>query len=609
MTTTATEAAQIDQNKTRDHMDVVIVGHVDHGKSTVIGRLMADTGSLPEGKLEQVKAMCAANARPFEYAFLLDALKNEQAQGITIDTARCFFKTQKRNYIIHDAPGHIEFLKNMVTGAARAEAALLVIDAGEGVQENSKRHGYMVSMLGIKQLAVLVNKMDAVDYSQDVFNRIREEYLAFLDRLGVHPTAMIPVSARDGHNITEHSEKMPWYTGMSVLEQVDAFQKLRDDATRTFRMPVQDIYKFTAQGDNRRIVAGTISTGTIRVGDEVVFYPSGKESVVSSIEAFNAPIKTSSEVGDATGLTLTTQIYIKAGELMAKKGDPQPYVSRRFRANMFWMGRAPLIKGKQYKLKIGATNVPAELADVVSVLDASELSTVENKEQVDRHDVAEIIIETRRPVAFDRRNDLEPTGRFVIVDEHEIAGAGVILTQVDEDDSVMMDHIRDREFTWETGHIDNEARLARNKNQGKLLVLHGVYGCSKRRVAKQLEKVLFEQGYNTYYFGISNYFEELDHDSRMREMGRELHLEKLGNLARVMADAGLLLITTVTDADDFDLDNLRRLNEPNDIFVVNIGENVFSEFPIDVQLPYRPDMDMAIETIVEKLRERNILTD
>ncbi|MFP6616993.1 MAG: GTP-binding protein, partial [Candidatus Hydrogenedentota bacterium] len=235
----------------RDQMDVVIVGHVDHGKSTVIGRLMADTGSLPEGKLDQVKAMCEENSRPFEYAFLLDALKNEQAQGITIDTARCFFKTDTRNYIIHDAPGHIEFLKNMVTGAARAESALLVIDAEEGVRENSKRHGYMVSMLGLKQLCILVNKMDLVDYSEDTFNAIKAEYSDFLAQLGIEPTAYIPVSARDGINIATGSEKeMPWYSGMTVLDQVDSFHKLKGNEAKTFRMPVQDIYKFTASGDD-----------------------------------------------------------------------------------------------------------------------------------------------------------------------------------------------------------------------------------------------------------------------------------------------------------------------------------------------------------------------
>ncbi|MBI2424721.1 MAG: adenylyl-sulfate kinase [Candidatus Hydrogenedentes bacterium] len=591
----------------RAHMDIVIVGHVDHGKSTVIGRLMADTGSLPEGKLEQVKAMCAANARPFEYAFLLDALKNEQAQGITIDTARCFFKTEKRHYIINDAPGHIEFLKNMVTGAARAQAALLVIDAKEGVRENSKRHGYMVSMLGLKQIAVLVNKMDLVDYDEAVFNRIRDEYLAFLSELGVFPSAFIPISAREGVNITTLAGAMPWYTGHTVLEQVDAFERPQEEDQKTFRMPVQDIYKFTAQGDDRRIVSGTIATGTASVGDEVHFLPSGKRSRIASIESFNAPLRGSIGAGYAAGFTLDTQIYIKPGELMCRVGDPQPHVSRRFRVNLFWMGRPPMIKGKEYKLKIGAASVSAQLDEVIQVLDASELSSVQNKEQVDRHDVAECILETSRPVAFDLRNDIEATGRVVIVDEYEIAGAGVILESLSDTDGVHAEHIRSREDAWEAGRVTLEERAKRNGNTGRMIILHGEYGCGKRRLAKQLERHLFDNGYRTYYFGIANYFEELDHDARTRDMARQRHLERLGDLARVMTDSGTLLITTVTDADDFDLENLNRLNEPRPIFVVNLGENNFNHYAIDVALPYRPGEDEAIATIIQAMKERGIL--
>ncbi|MFA6187307.1 MAG: GTP-binding protein, partial [Phycisphaerae bacterium] len=212
----------------QEQMTIVVIGHVDHGKSTVIGRLMADTNSLPEGKLEDVKNRCARNAKPFEYAFLLDALKDEQTQGITIDSARCFFKSAKRKYIIIDAPGHIEFLKNMISGAARAEAALLVIDAKEGVRENSRRHGYLLSMLGVKQVAVCVNKMDLVDYSQEVFTSIKNEYQEFLDRIGVTPMDFIPLSARNGDNIITKSDKMPWHSGMTVLETVDSFAKELD---------------------------------------------------------------------------------------------------------------------------------------------------------------------------------------------------------------------------------------------------------------------------------------------------------------------------------------------------------------------------------------------
>jgi len=594
-------------------MDIVIAGHVDHGKSTVIGRLMADTGSLPEGKLEQVRAMCKRNARPFEYAFLLDALKNEQSQGITIDTARCFFKTPKRNYIIHDAPGHIEFLKNMVTGAARAQAALLVIDAAEGVQENSKRHGFMISMLGVKELSVLVNKMDLVDYREEVFDRIRSEYQEFLDRLGVHPRSFIPISARGGDNVATRSERFGWYTGPTVLEQVDAFERPSPRKDEYFRMPVQDIYKFTAEGDSRRIVAGTVFSGTVSAGDGVVFYPSMKESTVSSIEGFNTASATSVGAGVATGMTLTTQIYIKPGELMCKKGEPEPVVGRRFRANLFWMGRPPMVAGKVYKLKIGAASVPAELAEVKSVLDASELTTSQQKQQVDRHDVAECVIETLRPIAYDLRNDIEETGRFVIVDDYEIAGCGVILEDQQEDATVLKAQVQAREFSWEKGLVTPLDRATRFGNQGKLIVIHGVYGCGKRRLAKHLERKLFEAGYNTYYFGISNLFEELDHDfdnleddAHSQPMAREMDLERLGQLARVMTDAGVLLITTIAEGDDYDLENLRLLNAPNDPFVVNMGENVFSFYPVDVELPYRADLDTGTATVMAKMKEKGI---
>jgi bifunctional enzyme CysN/CysC len=603
MTTSAARVAAA----ARDQMNIVIVGHVDHGKSTVIGRLLADTGSLPEGKLEQVKAMCARNARPFEYAFLLDALKNEQAQGITIDTARSFFKSKKRDYIINDAPGHIEFLKNMVTGAARAEAALLVIDAHEGVQENSRRHGYIVSMLGIKQVAVLVNKMDLEDYSEARFHAIRDEYVAFLTRLGVHPEAFIPISAREGINLVTRAPETPWYKGRSVLEQVDAFEKVHRDKNETFRMPVQDIYKFTAQGDARRIVAGMIETGFITPGTEVVFQPSGKKSVIKSIEGFNTPPLTEIGRGHSTGFTLTTQIYIKPGELMCKADEPPPKVSRRFRANLFWMGRSPMIMNRQYKMKIGASSVLIELADILNIIDASELSSVAGKRQIDRHDVAECIVDATRPIAFDRSPDIEQTGRFVIVDDFEITGCGNILEELDDSQSVMEEHVRRRELVWEKGHVTPEDRRARFQHEGVLLLFHGPKGCGKRRVSRLVEKGLFENGANTYYFGIANLFEDLDHDARTHSVDREENLQRLAELGRVITDAGLLFFTTITDLDDFDLENLKTLIAPNRLFVVNLGESEFDKYPIDVQLPFKPDYDEAAQKVVDTLREKGVV--
>ncbi|MCK5687042.1 GTP-binding protein, partial [bacterium] len=270
-----------------DTLNIVFAGHVDHGKSTVIGRMLADTGSLPKGKLEQIKESCRKNSKPFEYAFLLDALKDEQSQGITIDSARCFFKTESREYQIIDAPGHIEFLKNMVTGAARADAAILVIDAEEGVKENSRRHGYLLHMLGIRQAIILVNKMDLVDFNQEVFDRIVDEYSDFADEIDLKVNSFIPVSGMTGDNIISGSKKMNWFSGKSMLDSLEDFDSVSTMINGPLRMPVSDVYKFTRSGDNRRIIAGTIFSGSIKVGDDIIFYPSGKKGKVKTLEGFN----------------------------------------------------------------------------------------------------------------------------------------------------------------------------------------------------------------------------------------------------------------------------------------------------------------------------------
>ena len=375
----------------RENMNIVIVGHVDHGKSTIIGRLLADTNSLPKGKLEQVQESCRRNSKPFEYAFLLDALKDEQKQGITIDSARCFFKTKKRNYIIIDAPGHIEFLKNMITGASRAEAALLVIDAKEGVQENSKRHGYMLSMLGIKQVTVLINKMDLVDYSEKVYNDIVNKYKSFLKQINLKSEIFLPVSGSKGDNIANKSNNLKWYKGPTVLTILDQFVTSKPSIEKPFRMPVQGVYKFTNNEDDRRIIAGTIDTGSISVGDEVVFYPSGKKSMVASIEAFNKDKKTKALSGEATGFTLKEQIYVKRGELATKHNEKAPKITTRIKVNLFWLSKSPMIKNKGYILKIGTTKVTAVIEEINNVINASNLK-YEKKDKIERHEVGECIL-------------------------------------------------------------------------------------------------------------------------------------------------------------------------------------------------------------------------
>ncbi|MCX7047316.1 MAG: GTP-binding protein [Candidatus Sumerlaeota bacterium] len=595
--------------ESHEQMTLVVVGHVDHGKSTLIGRLLADSGALPQGKLEQVREQCRRTARPFEYAFLLDALKAEQSQGITIDTARCFFKTARRRYIINDAPGHVEFIKNMVTGAARAEAALLLIDAAEGIRENSKRHGTILSMLGIKQVAVLVNKMDLMGFRQDVFDRIRSEYLAFLNHLGVHPLSFIPISARDGINLTALSPEMPWYRGATVLEQIESFENKDFGLEKPFRMPVQDIYKFTEQGDDRRIIAGTIETGALTVGDQVVFLPSGKRTIIQSIESFNSAALQEARAGQAAGFTLSEQIYIKPGEMMCRANETPARVSTRLRVNLFWMGHSPMIRGKRYKIKIGAARVPGELVHVFNVLDASDLAPFDDKWQIDRHDLAECLIETARPVAYDLAGQIEETSRLVIVDGDIITGCAIVLEADDGSASLLEGRVREREIAWDKGLVTAADRESHYQHPGKFIVFTGAIGAGARVIAKQLERKLWREGLKTYYLSVANLLRDLTPKQSGDAMGRDEQLQRLGELARIMTDAGMLFITALADADDYDFEKLRLLTEPHEFFVITVGETPLERFPAQARLQANPPMDEALAQVVGALTSHGILPE
>jgi bifunctional enzyme CysN/CysC len=592
----------------KQKMNIVIAGHVDHGKSTVIGRLLADTGSLPDGKLAQVQENCRRNSKPFEYAFLIDALKDEQSQGITIDTARVFFKTQKRNYIILDAPGHIEFLKNMVTGAARAEAALLVIDADEGVRENSRRHGYMMSMLGIRQIAILVNKMDLPDYSQDVFAKIVDEYTAFLKEINVTPACFIPVSAMQGDNIAALSpQNMPWYSGKTVLDMLDAFEKEPLPVDKPFRMPVQDVYKFTRFGDNRRIVAGTIETGSLTTGDEVVFYPSGKTSRVKTIECFNAPAQTRGECGQAAGFTLEEQIYITRGELATKSGEPKPRVSSRIRVNLFWLGRDPLVQKKDYLFKLGTARVTARLEEVSRVIDASDLNTA-SKHQVERHDVAECVFKLNRAIAFDPATDNGATGRFVIVDNYEIWGGGIIAEAMDDRQSWLRETVMLRNYKWEKSIISPEKRAEKYNQKSTLLVLTGEKYIDRKAIAKQLEDRLFEDGKIVYFLGIGNVLYGIDADIKGRDGNQhEEHMRRLSEVANILLDAGIILLLTASELTQEDMEIMKTAVSPEKIETVWIGENVTTDIAYDLQLTQHENIAESVDILKSHLQNKGII--
>lgn len=577
--------------KIDENMNIVIVGHVDHGKSTIIGRLLSDTNSLPEGKLEQVKETCRRNSKPFEYAFLLDALKDEQAQGITIDAARVFFNTEMRKYIIIDAPGHIEFLKNMVTGAARAEAALLVIDANEGVMENSKRHGYLLSMLGIKQVVVLVNKMDLIDYEQGRYEEIVKEYTSFLKKIGVEANSFIPVSGFEGDNIATLSPATPWYEGETVLEKLDKLNNKKDVENEVFRMPIQGVYKFTAGGDDRRIVAGTIDTGSVSVGDEVIFYPSGKKSRVASIEKFNGEAGREVSAGAATGFTLEEQIYITRGELACRVSQAKPEVTTKIKAKLFWLGREELSRKREYFIKIGTKKVKAELDEVVTVLDASTLNN-SVRESVKRHEVAEVVFKLEKEIAFDSADRLAETSRFVVIDDYEISGGGIIVESLADDLDWVREKVEKRDIKWIESAVTREERAIRYAQKPTLLLLSGEQNIGKKDIARYIERGLFLDGRSAYYMGIGNLLYGVDADIKKENSmeNREEHMRRFAETANLLMDAGKILIATANDITKKDMEIINTVIKSDDVKVLWMG---------NVQ-----DEDMAIELHFEKNEEK-----
>jgi bifunctional enzyme CysN/CysC len=565
-------------------LHLVISGHVDHGKSTLVGRLLADTGSLPTGRLEQVRALCERTSKPFEYAFLLDALKDERAQGITIDAARVFFRTATRHYVIIDAPGHIEFLKNLVTGAARAEAAVLVIDAHEGVQENSRRHATMLSMLGIRQLAVAVNKMDLAGYRQQTFDAVVAEFGRFLAQLGITARTWIPISARCGGNIVRRAGEMPWYTGPTVLDALEQFQPEPPAEDGPFRLPVQDVYKFTNFADDRRIVAGTVDSGRASVGDELVFYPSGKRARIESIEVFSAPKRDAVTAGQAIGITVTPQIYVSRGELAARSDEPSPCVTSRVRVNLFWLGRKPFAPRTDYVFRLGTARVPMRVETIHRVIDAADLGDTGAHNVVLRHQVAECTLKLQRAIAFDAAADLAATGRFVIVDDFDIRGGGIIADALPDRDEALRSKVQLRNAKWISSYVSAERRAERYSQRPTLLVVTGEAGTDRKELARQLEVKLFEEGRFVYFLGMGSVLYGVDADiDRGREQRRE-HLRRLAEIANILLDAGMILIVSAAELTQSDLDVLKTSLPPELVSTVWVGDRVTTDIACDFVL-------------------------
>jgi bifunctional enzyme CysN/CysC len=551
---------------------VAIVGHVDHGKSSILGRLLADTKSLPDGKLERIKKYCEKNSKPFEYAFLLDALKAEQSQGITIDAARSFFKIDKKEYIFLDAPGHIEFIKNMITGAASTDAAP-VIDALEGIKENSLRHAYLLSFLNISQVFVIINKMDLVDYSEKIYNTIVNDYKKFLKKQNISPLCFIPISAKKGDNIIDKSKNTLWYNSSSLLDVIKQLNENENSSKKPFRFPVQDVYKFTSKNDSRRIIAGTVLSGSLKKDDEIIFYPSKLTTHINNFENFSNKVISEVSSNDAIGLTIKKPFFTKRGFLAAKVNDIQPIVSKKINVKLFWMGKNPLKKKKKYLLKHLTNKTYFEISEIISIYNTSSFQN-EQRDEIYQNEACECILSLEDPIVFDLAKQNVLTSRFVIIDDYHLAGGGLITKNISEEKKSQEVLFKD------ISSISLEKREKRNKTKSSTIIFSGKV---LSKDIKSLEISFFEKNIQTYFYSIDdNIFEKnqkliFDHLFSKLDLGIALFLhfeniskfnfeifeEKLKNVYFTSINFGTQKEYFHLNMNEFDEDKVTKIIENN----------------------------------------------
>jgi bifunctional enzyme CysN/CysC len=540
--------AAIPPGATRPQVRIVIVGHVDHGKSTLVGRLLYETGSLPEGKLEMLKAVSARRGMPFEWSFLLDALQTERDQGITIDTTQIGFRTRSRDVVLIDAPGHAEFLRNMITGASQADAAVLIIDALEGVRDQTRRHGYLLHLLGVKQVAVVVNKMDRVDFSAARFNAISEEISAHLTSLGVTPAAIVPISARDGDGVAAHTANIGWYNGPTVVEALDALEPARPLEQLPLRLPVQAIYKF----DDRRIVAGRIESGALRAGDEIVIMPAGKIARIKTVEGWPVtPVAGRQSAGQSVGITLDRELFVERGDVIGHIGQT-PRDTRRLRARIFWLHDKPLTTGASILVRLGTREARATVVAIEKAVDPGELSSVET-ESIARNHVGEIDIALGHALAADAYTDNPRTGRLVIEVNGRIAGGGLVLSVDAGQRAVPVDIVPVESA------LRADERSARYRHNGAVIWLTGLPASGKSTLARALERRLFGKGGSPILLDGDTVRAGLNNDLGFSARDRAENIRRLAEVATHLARNGHVAIVAAVSPSAEDRATARRI--------------------------------------------------
>jgi bifunctional enzyme CysN/CysC len=516
----------------KDLLRFITCGSVDDGKSTLIGRLLYESKMIFE---DQLAALAADSKRvgtrggDLDFALLVDGLSAEREQGITIDVAYRFFSTDKRKFIVADTPGHEQYTRNMITGASTAELAVILIDARKGVLTQTRRHSHLVSLLGIRRVVLAINKMDLVDYSQDVFERIERDYASFADRIGLTDVTCIPISAVHGDNIVQASGLMPWYQGRTLFDYLETVPIDDDDAgAKPFRMPVQWVNRPSPEF---RGFAGVIAGGAIHPGDSVRVVPSGRQSTVARIFVGDRDVAVAT-AGQSVILTLADELDVSRGDVLAAAAAP-PAVADQFEATIVWMHDHPLLQGRSYLMKIGTKTVTATVAPLKYKLNVNTLERVAAK-RLELNDIGVCDVELAQPVVFEPYTDNRDLGGFILIDRisNTTVGAGMLHFALR----------RSANIAWQALDIDKSARAVLNGQKPCVIWFTGLSGAGKSTIANLVEKRLHALGRHTYLLDGDNVRHGLNKDLGFSEADRVENIRRVAEVARLMVDAGLIVL-------------------------------------------------------------------
>ncbi|WP_410474910.1 sulfate adenylyltransferase subunit CysN [Guyparkeria sp. TX1] len=512
----------------------ITCGSVDDGKSTLIGRLLFESKLLFEDQLAAMEAdskKYGTQGGDMDFALLVDGLAAEREQGITIDVAYRFFSTDKRKFIVADTPGHEQYTRNMVTGASTADAAILMVDARQGVLTQTRRHSFLMHLIGIRHVVVAINKMDLVDYSQQVFDRIVADYRAFADEIGIDEVTFIPMSALKGDNIVDHSDRMPWYHGTTLMGFLETVEVDDDRLQRKpFRLPVQWVNRPNL---DFRGFSGTIGSGVIRPGDEIRVLPSGQTSRVERLVTFDGDLD-QAVAGQSITLTTEDEIDISRGDVISTTDAP-PQVADQFETSLVWMHDEPLYSGRPYLMKIGTQTVSATVTDIKYEVNVNTLEHTAAK-QLGLNGIGVCTLSINRPIAFDPYTENQDTGGFILIDRmnNNTVGAGMLHFALRRSQNIHRQHV----------DVDKARRSELKAQQPGVLWFTGLSGAGKSTIANALEKKLAAAGQHTYMLDGDNVRHGLNRDLGFTDADRVENIRRVAEVAKLMVDAGLIVLTS-----------------------------------------------------------------